>query len=320
MARKLSDIEIAEISLVSKAANKKTFLFFKSDRGRTLMKGSKMNIKKTELSIAIESNGTAPGTTVKINGDNMGKLRDFNFSFYNTDKDSPVSCSYSKVVESDDGFSRTETFYLSKGDAMDKNLIALLKDYFGDEFKEEHFEKAEAPTDENLSVVKSAMKTLNKYEGDLPEDLHKAVGVIVKQAAMSTIEKQETSVDNKSDDTKSDDKSADAVSKSIAKKVVEAVQKALLPETKKSESNSDDSGFKADIEKLTKAVQSLDKADNKDAEDGKVSAVVDAVKKLTERIETVEKAHGTKKSVDGQDDSDSDDGEILWPSLQPKKE
>jgi len=112
--RRLKDIETKEVSLVKSPANELPFLFFKQ-KGKP-QDGSLLK-KKVKLNISIESDGTAKGTKVTINKDVMKNLRDFNFSFYgglSTD-DNPVSCSYSKVVEATDGFKRTESFYLSKG-------------------------------------------------------------------------------------------------------------------------------------------------------------------------------------------------------------
>ena len=320
MTRRLKNIKSKELSFVEKAANKRTFLFFKSRDG-TPVKGSEIMKKLDEnITVEIDSDGTSEGTKVSINGSKLKLLKNFSFSFWDSGE-SPVQCSYSKAVESKNGFDRTETFYLAKGARMHEDITKLLKDYFGDDFKEEDFAKAEAQSDVIVSGIKSALTTLNQYKEDFPEDLKKANGVLARYASQGychPIQKSDES-DN-SDNTESDNGDAEAstIKKSKAEKIVEAIQKALLPEDTNSESDSETSELKTAIAELTKAAQSFSKANkNKnDDEESKGSEVTDAITKLTTRIETVEKARGVKKSVEGQDDDDGDeDTGKLWPSF-----
>lgn len=311
--RRLKNIKTKELSFVDKAANKRTFLFFKSRDG-TPAKGSDV-MKKLDkkIVIEIESDGTTDGTKISVNKSELKKLRSFSFSFYETG-DFPVSCMYSKAVDSKDGFDRTETFYLTKGTKMHEDIVKLLKDYFGEEFKEEDIVKAEAQSDTAVDVIKPALTTLNQYKEDFPEDLKKALGslaVAASQSCCHPVQKSDES-DNKS--KKTDDKDAEAISKNTVEKVVVGGVTYVLPEAKTSESVSETSELKTAVEELTKA---LSKADNKksDDEESKVSEVLKAVTKLTTRIETVEKARGLKKSVDGQDDGGNEDSGKLWPSF-----
>ncbi|KKM48093.1 hypothetical protein LCGC14_1558000, partial [marine sediment metagenome] len=98
MARELKDIELHEVSLVDKGANKKKFLFFKQEEKPPA--GKKL---KKKINIVIDSDGTIGGTKIVINKDEIKGMRDFNFSFWSSDDVTKnVSCSYSKVVETED--------------------------------------------------------------------------------------------------------------------------------------------------------------------------------------------------------------------------
>jgi len=320
-ARKLKDIELKEISYVDKAATKKRFLFFKQE-GKP--KTGSLS-KKTKINAAIESDGTASGTKIKMNGDDLGKLRDFNFSFYGIEKDAAVNCSYSKIVKSSDGFSRTETFYLSKGEIkMNKEIAKLLKKYFDEE--EIDFEKIAKMDDETVKSVNSALEVAIQYKADFPEDLEKAVGILAKQAGLRcdySVKKQDE------DEDEDEDEGKDAVKKAGAKlskdtlakiqaavKALEALQAILPDEAKKSSEENPE--LKKSIEELTKSITQLEGKNDKEE-------LVKMVKNLSERIKTVEESTGVKKGVEGQDDDDDDDDNVdteskkLWPSLSTRK-
>lgn len=171
---KLKDIKVNEVSMVDKPANKLPFLFFKQENAtQTPFMKAKKKIK-----IEIESNGLVGGTKVSINGDDLGKLRSFDFSFYGDDPKSQIHASYSKVAESEDGFSRTETYYLSKGETvMNKEMLKALQAYLGTE--EIDFEKK---VDED--VVQKALELITEhYKESFPQDLEDAVGVLAKCAS-----------------------------------------------------------------------------------------------------------------------------------------
>ncbi|KKL20995.1 hypothetical protein LCGC14_2449880, partial [marine sediment metagenome] len=61
MARDLKDIELHEVSLVDKGANKKKFLFFKQEG-----KPAPKKLKK-KINIVIDSDGTIGGTKIAVN-------------------------------------------------------------------------------------------------------------------------------------------------------------------------------------------------------------------------------------------------------------
>jgi len=305
--KNLKDIKINEVSMVDLPANKLPFLFFKQKDGNRVA-----SISKKKLNIEIESDGTTKGTTVSIDGKSLGKLRDFSFSFWSTAKGGePVSCSYSKVVEDEGGFKRTETFYLTKGKVMNKELLKALQEYLGTE--DIDFEKKVGEEE-----IQKALELITKeYKESLPGDLAEAVGLIAKTAANSFAAKKEEDVN----------KAGAKFSKDVLKKLkavlasVEAL-KSILPEMKESTEKSDTSGLVKSIEELNKAVEGLSKQDDTESNDDKL---VKALGDIAKRLETVEKATGTKKSIEGQENNQDDvtkgagkDGEVLWPSLQPK--
>jgi len=302
--RELADIELAEVSLVGKAANKKKFLFFKQE-GKSAT-GKKL---KKKINIVIDSDGTIGGTKIAVNKDTLKNLRDFSFSFWggNEDTSRAVSCSYAKFVETEDGFSRSETFYLSKGDSdMEPKVKEQLQKYFGEDEKVD-FEKAE-----ESDVVVESLETVNEYQEDFPDDLKKAVGIIAKQAGMYAPPVEP-------DKSESISKAGAKFSKETLTKLqtLIAAAKALeevLPKEKEETEKADDGGnveLRKTIDGLTKKLEGLEKQEDDEAK----SELKKTVKTLTERLETVEKGTGVRKSEDGQDDEDDNKGEKKWPSF-----
>ncbi len=298
MARELKDIELHEVSLVDKGANKKKFLFFKQEEKPPA--GKKL---KKKINIVIDSDGTIGGTKIVINKDEIKGMRDFNFSFWSSDDVTKnVSCSYSKVVETDDGFSRSETFYLSKGDVkMDEKIQEQLKMYFGED-EEIDFEKASDSAD-----VTKALETVNEYREDFPDDLKNAVGLISKQAGLYTPQKTE----KKADDNKTDVEKAGAkLSKDTLKKITDALAalKSIIPALKEDTEKSD---VEKSIKELKETIEKLEKKDD----DANKDELAETITELKKRLEIVEKGTGVKKSVSGQDGGDDDNKDKKWPSF-----
>ncbi len=306
MARELKDIELSEVSLVDKAANKKKFLFFKQE-------GKKPSKKlKKKINIVIDSDGTIGGTKIAVNKEDIENLRDFSFSFWsNEDMGRAVSCSYSKVVETDDGFSRSETFYLSKGDAqMNKEIKEQLEKYFEGQ-DEIDFEKA-AESD----VIIKSLATVLEYQAEFPDDLKKAVGIVAKQAGFcdtvitKMLEKKAANDDGKKADI---EKAGAKLSKDTLKKITDALAalKAILPAMKENTEKSDQSEVEKSIAALTKQIEGIEKK----KDDGTKDKLTKILKELTDRLAVVEKGTGVKKSVEGQDDDDDDNTDKKWPSF-----
>lgn len=284
----------------------------------TLMRGSDTKVlkKKKSINIVIDSDGTVGGTKIVVNKKALGDLRDFNFSFWSSDLDvsKAVSCSYSKFVETADGFNRSETFYLSKGDfVMDAGIKKQLETYFGED-EEVDFEKAAKDDD----IIKS-LETINEYREDFPDDLKKAVGVVAKQAAMyESLAAESDDKDNKEDVEKAGAKFSKETL--VKLKALVAAMKALeeaLPKegTEKSDKGSDEKDeLKAEIDKLSKAIEQIEKKKGNETKD----KLTETLKDLTARLATVEKGTGIKKGEDGQEDDNDDDSDVKdeFPSLK----
>ncbi len=321
MPGELKNIKLGEVSLVDKPANKRPFLFFKRD------------IEKKKLTIGIVSDGTKGGTEITLNGDIVKDLNSFHFGFYpgmdgDDGKDNAISCSYSKVVETDDGFKRSETFYLSKGEfAMNKEIEKQLKAYFGED-AEIDFEKMEA---NDPKAISEALVTINEYREDFPGELKKAIGLIAKQSGfcdviVSKILEQKKKSNDKDGENKDIEKAGAKFSKETLEKlesVIKAIEalKKILPALTDATEKSADSGdknkgdtdeTKAAMEKLTKAIEGIHKPDKNKDEDEK-SDLAKAVEKITERLGVVEKGTGVAKKIDGQEDTDNSGKK--WPSI-----
>lgn len=318
--RKLRNIHTKEVSLVERPASEVPFLFFKQ-KGKSNKDSSS---KKTKLIIGIESNGTAKGTKVTINGDVMKSLRDFSFSFWggmSDDKDTPVSCSYSKVVEATDGFKRTESFYLSKGEFEVDELKELVRKYIGDD--DLTFEKS---TDEEvMEALTSSIKTITGYKEDFPEDLEKAIGIIAKQMVSATapVKKEEGEAETKPKEGE-DEGEGGGEEEGENKEEIEKIKRiralvkeldGLLPKKEARKLADVEKSIQKTIAGLTKAVEDMKKSNPKESEELKKS--LDSINK---RLKTVEETAGVKKSVDGQEEESGggEDGEKKWPSLSSR--
>jgi len=299
--RTLKDIDLKEVSLVDRPANKQDFLFYKNNGGKP-----QMFSKKNKINIVIDSDGTAKGTVITLNKEKIKDLRSFNFSLWHTGaNDANVSCDYSKLVETDDGFSRSESYYLTKGDSkMHKDIKAQLEKYFGED--EVDFTKAV----EDEAVIKS-LKTIADYREDFPDDLKDAVGTILKRAALIKKEEEaasEKDSDEDSDEDETEEKSVDADEDPEEEEEEEKEKKPV--EKKKTKTKKVD--LLKQVATLTEQIDNLEKKQKKS--DG-LDEVSKALAGLTKRLKAVEEETGVRKSVEGQDSEDSEDGEPMWPSF-----
>ena len=361
----LKNIEPSEISYTDLPATRKKFLFFKRDMQKLFEKYqdssdiqkrrfliAKKNDKK--ISISIESDGTIKGTKIIVSGEEIKNLQDFHFSFYKPrggeGKEiagiSPISCSYSKITETEDGFKHSDTFYLSKSEMevngmdMNKELKDLLDSYFDEEvsFAPEEFELEKAElSDKALNAIKGALKLISKYKADFPDDLKGAVGVLAKYASYgygypakkkAEVKKEE----DKKEGDKDVEKSGKALSKDTVgkiKNVIKAINglnsviKALndlLPEgdredLKKSvvdkgkDANEEFKNALDGISDITKKLEKkLEEKDQTIEKLGKDLKEKDkGISELSKRLETLEKDKGIKKTIEGQDDGGDDE-------------
>lgn len=315
---KLKDIRTTEVSMVDRPASKLSFLFFKREGGQSVNLLKKK--KKKKIKIEIESDGLVGGTTVVVNGEKLGKLRSFDFSFWGDDPKQQIHASYSKVAESEDGFSRTENFYLSKGViTMSKEMLKALQEYLGTE--DIDFEKK---VDEE-EVQKALELITEHYKESFPQDLEDAVGVLAKCASGSYEAKEDKDLE----------KAGAKFSKDVIKKlqtIIAAVKalEGMLPKmdgTTQKGDNTDEAGELAkQLAEVKNAIAELSKASEKKDDDAtkseEITELTKTLKGISERLEAMEKATAAKKSIEGQDDDDDNepkgagkDGKVLWPSL-----
>ncbi len=314
VARELSDLEIKEVSLVDKAANKKKFLFFKA-HGETDSGKSKTKKLKKKINIVMDTDGTIGGTKISVNKEELKDLQNFSMYFYNDGQDDSraVSISYSKFVEADDGFSRSETFYLSKGDSgmkINEEIQKQLEAYYGDGVAIE-IDNVSEVTD----IVK-ALGTVNEYRGDFPDDLKTAVRLIAKQAAQfvpGVVAEDGVIVE----------KAGAKLSKDTLKKLSDAMAtlKSLLPQLAEKSDKSDATDADDVAKALTDITKKLADLEGKEATD----EATDLAKSLVEigkRLESIEKqTPGRKSTEDSDGDGDGDEETIeksgtKWPSFQ----
>jgi len=316
MGRKLREIEVAEISFVDAPSTRKKFLIIKGDDG----------VQKQKAKIQIESNGTVKGTKITVNGEEVKDLVDFSFSFYQPrsgdtgELGKNVSCTYSKVTETEDGFKHTDHFYLSKSLEVNKGmkeLKELLKDYLGEDFSEDEFEKAAKLSDKAMDALKEALTTLNKYKGDFPDELKKAVGALAKYAGYGyptkksegpyKLEKVIEALE-KAHLEKSGAKLSKSTREQI-QKAIDALKKLLEQDLKKENGEGGDEEIKKELGEIKKTLEGLAKK----AEVVKDEDVKTSLETITKRLEAIEKAKGIKKSIDG-DGGGGDKGK--WPSFE----
>lgn len=308
---KLKDIHIKEVSLVDLPANKLPFLFFKREDGQQADPLS----KQKKVKIGIESDGTVGGTKITVNGDKLGKLRSFDFSFYGADPKATIHASYSKETGDKDGFTRTETYYLSKGEIMDAKTLKALQKYLGTE--DIDFEKKVAEED----VAEALTLIAKEYKDSFPEDLENAVGVIAKCAASRC----EVEKDDKDDVEKAGAKfNKDTLKKLQAVLAAMEALKSILPDmagaTKKSDSSDVSDELAEQITQLSEAVAKLDTSKKDNGKSG-VAELTKTLEEISERLKTVEDGGATKKSITGDDENDDEpkgageDGKPLWPTV-----
>jgi flagellin-like hook-associated protein FlgL len=311
---KLKDMKIKEVSLVDLPANKSPFLFFKRDGDPV----GPINKQKKKIKIEIESDSTVGGTSVAVNGKKLGKLKSFDFGFYGGDPKAMVHASYTKASDGGDGFTRTETYYLTKGEStMKDETLKALKKYLGTD--EVDFEKA-VNEDE---LVKALELISAEYKDSFPEDLEKAVALIAK-CAVQPVPCPTCSED---DDVK---KAGAKFSKDVLRKlkaVLDAVEslKGILPsdESKQKSTGGDDA-----IDELTKQLSDLKStlgaAENK-AEKATTSELAKTLKEVSDRLKALETNGVTRKSIEGDDGEEGgqrgagENGKPLWPTLTGQK-
>jgi len=295
----------------------------------TKMAGSKTKelSKLKKAHISIDSDGTVKGTKILVGGEEVNDLVDFSFSFYQPRSGDVealgknVSCTYSKVTETEDGFKHTDHFYLSKSLEVKKGMKDLkeqLKDLLGEDFSEEEFEKAQKKLDEKVvNALKGALNILNKYKGDFPDELKKAVGILAKHAGYGN-SAQKSKEPYKLEEVLEVlekthlEKAGAKLSKNTREqiqKAIDALKKLLDADLKKGEGDGE---LKKELEEIKESIKKL-------GEKGKDEDLKKELDKITKRLETIEKAKGIKKSIDGDEDGDGKE-KPKWSGFFPGEE
>jgi len=317
-SRKMKDITLKEVSLVDKPANKRPFLLFKQEGKPS--DGSLLKAKK-KINIEIESDGTKKNTTVTVNGEKIANMKSFNFSVWSeSPDDSSVSCSYSKLVESEGGFQRTESYYLAKGDSpMDERIKKIIEKTFGEKITK--FEKAEF-NEATITEIVKALETIEGYKDDFPTDLGAAIGLIAIHAGQGYKPTEKA-------DSEKVDKASDEQTKKLETLIAEA--QALLPTKKADTSKTDDnsSELKQTVEDLAKSVAAITGQLEKKETSDQLTTITEQLTDVSKRLKTIEgQPAGTKKSLEEdpapakREVKKDDQGRAIgsWPSLVGESE
>ena len=290
--RKLTNMQIGEVSVVKSPANSQPFLFLKSKD-----KDKKVNIIKLDgpVTVTFKSDGKEKGTSIEVNDVPLKKVDSFSL-YYSKPGDEgiegqAVSISYSRKKEEGEGFQGVETFWLTKnkGDSlMITKFVEFMKKLSG---KEDYsFERKEGELSEDATkAIQKALDTISdNYSDDAPEDLKSAIITLTEYAASAVpVEKQvETKVDTE-----------------VAK-----VDTKVAKEEDDEVDEKDDEKVDGDIAKDLKALLTSVK-DVKDAVDKLETSIED----IDSRLETVEKSSGARQSVKGQKKLEKN--EVAFPSL-----
>lgn len=280
MARELVDIDVDEISLVDIPAIRKKFLIVKKDK------------KDMRKSIEDDQDDSDIKNSIKEEVFKMDELIEI----------------YKRLTDDQEDFT--------------KDQLEMLKKL----------------SDEAISGIKGALNILNKFKGDFSEDLKEAVAVLAKYVAKAYPYPYPAK--------KSEEEDLEKAGKKISKVTLEAIKKAIGilnsvlskgDDTKKAISVL--SNLLSDEEKkaLKKTDEEIEEDKKAKEKDEKVDSAIKEAKgtieklekdlgekdksitKLNERLETLEKAKGTKKQIEGQDDDDDDanvkKSEDPWPSF-----
>jgi len=290
-------------------------------------------VKKKRLKILIDSDMTDEGTKISVDGTELTELRSFSFYYfgpsdgaYESSNMNPISCDYTRTVESKGDFSRTENCRLSKSDrevikSMNEDLKKGLVSILGKEYDLEKLEKAEL-SDEVATALKDVVeKATELAKAKADKDKEEKDAVEKAKAEKEKLEKEEKEKADKEALDKADvekkekeelekaDK-AKAEKEILEKKVKDAedalekakIEKAELEkktESDKSEISKQFGDFAIKMEEITKALKELqDKvpvrkglgADSEEREEGQKTKL----KKIRDS-EEYKNARGEKK-------------------------
>lgn len=189
--KKITNLEINEVSVVDRPANMIPFAIVKSE-------DDKATIEKAEsISIEINTDFTIDNTFLKVNGNEISSadLDSFSISFMKQKRDEyagrmypkyPFYFSYAKMIDGEDGARSLEIYQIEKSDkeqAMTDELKEATKQLFGEEV-----DMGELTLSEQKELVKS-FSVINEYSSVLPPDLRTAIGELILMKSTSLASK-----------------------------------------------------------------------------------------------------------------------------------
>lgn len=280
----LRDINVKEVSIVDAPANRRKWLFFKSD------------LEKAKVNFSVECDGTLEGTKITINGKEMEDLKSFYFNYFKPEADeelyiTPISCSYTVTGDAGDGF-ESLTYNLTKAEGELKmdyvKLGAFVKALTGKDVTQEQFKKMDESTLEELNV-------LSQYEGQMPTDLKKAVGHFLKvdaePPAETPPEKPEESEDIPAESLQELKELRDKLDVLIAGKKPE-------PEDATAEILEKMKGIAARIATLEKGDKpATEPKDDQDGQTSEMKQILELLEGIENRLGVVEKSSGIEKGT-----------------------
>lgn len=288
----LLSINIEEVSVVDAPANQRKFLFFKSD------------LEKAKADFSVQSDGTLDGTAIIVNGKTLEDLKSFYFSYYKADAGEemyfdPVSLQYTLITADENGFKTSETYELAKQRGMKMNYAemgAFVKALTGKDVTEEQFKKLDKATLDELHV-------LSQYEGQMPQDLAKAVGHFLKDMEAEATPAEPT-------DPPAEKSGLDDATKESLKAIADSIT-AMLSD--KEEDLTGDAGVLAKLQDVADRIGKLEKGkapkpdpkkkdDDLESDSAKILKVLEGIltasEDFQERLQVVEKTSGVKKGID----------------------
>jgi hypothetical protein len=197
--RELSDINVEEVSLVDRAANKRTFFFVKRDSSDDGGSGD----DSTGTTIKIDSDGTIDGTKANVNGNDIDP-HSIHFGF---DKDqSPESLDaqgnknprkvdfhFCQKCLGTDGIHKTTTHTLSKRDNTEKPVsnedVTAIRKFLDDN------EAPVAVGATDATRIAKALAVLTEYQDAFPASITDAIKDLVKVAVNKAATPNEVSQD-----------------------------------------------------------------------------------------------------------------------------
>lgn len=250
-----------------------------------------------------------------------------------------------KDIEADeislvDAAANRKKFFLKKRSKDMDELIKILKDVFGEAaFTAEELEiakKDEVPA-EALKAIKSALKTLEKYKEDMPDDVMSAIKTLTKYASYGYPAKKSADADA-DDETFDVDKTGKRLSKATleqlqkVKEIVESLLNQRDGDLKKKGYDKLPPEVQAKLERLEKLEDENRKKEElakQEKAEQRIKGLEEKLEKQTKRLEAVLKGTVDSKGLDELDDEDEDEDKDkntdpkkvkksdaeLWPSL-----